>query len=133
MTPEDRLSHKRERQRQYSQEYRKRYPEKASATRNKYMLKARQDPERIGKLYFVQAASGPIKIGFTRKQPIGRLKELQVGNHEDLTLLLSVPGTMEQERQLHEELKPYLIRREWFQPAPEVLCVIEDLRQHTTM
>ena len=85
------------------------------------MRKAYQYPERQGKVYFIQVESGPVKIGFTRKRPEGRLKELQTGNHQSLTLVLVIPGTQDDELKLHQEFARLEIRSEWYRPEQELL------------
>jgi hypothetical protein len=75
-------------------------------------------------IYFIQAGSGPIKIGCA-SYPRRRLKELQCASHEKLKLLATIPGgdrTMEAE--LHRLLRPHQIRREWFKPVPAVMKVV---------
>lgn len=100
--------------------YRERNPEKARAATRNYMRNSRQDGAG-GKIYFLQVPSGPIKIGFTTKKPMGRMLELQAGNHETLTLLHWMPGTLEMERDLHRRFLHLLLRSEWFQPGPDLL------------
>lgn len=78
-------------------------------------------------IYFVQAPSGPIKIGFTgdwRKRRIA----LQSGNPERLTTLLVVPGERVDEQALHRAFAAHRVRSEWFAPVDELLAYIESRR-----
>lgn len=52
------------------------------------------------------------------------MQELQVGNHEILTLLAAYPSTMEDEYKIHLRFEHLLIRGEWFRPEPELLQFI---------
>jgi hypothetical protein len=82
------------------------------------------DNSREPKIYFIQAASGPIKIGTTKKRAQRRLEELQIANHETLTLLATIPGDQQTEVKLHEQFKHLLIRGEWFRPGEDLLSYI---------
>lgn len=101
--------------------YRNKNLDKARKKTRDYMAKYR---DGRGKIYFVQAESGPIKIGFTRKKLIGRLKELQPGSFETLTLLGGFLGTLQEEQRLHQQFKAQEIRREWFRPTRALLTLI---------
>lgn len=93
------------------------------------MVQARSDG--IPKIYFIQVGEmGPIKIGFAHKKTVWtRMTELQTGNPEKLNMLFFMPGTMEQEKQLHQQFKHLRIRGEWFRPAPELLLLVRDLKK----
>jgi len=69
---------------------------------------------------------GPIKIGYTAASAEVRMSQLQVGHHEQLYLLGTIPGTISDEKFLHKELERYSIRGEWFEPKPELLMTISD-------
>jgi len=75
-------------------------------------------------LYFIQNESGLIKIGLS-ENPEARLKALQQGTVDTLTLLKAVPPspTRLTEHQVHKRFKHLRVRddREWFRPAPELL------------
>jgi len=81
------------------------------------------------KMYFIQAESGPIKIGFTTKRMLGRLQELQCGNHERLSILKVTGATREQEVAVHDRFVKDRIRPrgEWFRCTPELLAFIASL------
>ncbi len=78
-----------------------------------------------GHTYFAQAVSGgPIKIGFTRRDPAVRVAEL--GGAEEMVVLATIRGNVE--KATHLALDAHRLRREWFSPAPEVLAVVEQAR-----
>jgi hypothetical protein len=81
-----------------------------------------------GWVYFVQAASGPVKIGWT-KDIRERLKMLQANNFDTLTCLGAAEGSTTDEAQFHRRFGKHLIRGEWFQPAPEILEAARSVRQ----
>ena len=56
-------------------------------------------------IYFIQSAGGPIKIGYTTKDPLLRLKSLQTSNPYKLELLGSMGGTLEDEAAIHREFE----------------------------
>lgn len=62
--------------------------------------------------------SGPIKFG-KAKEPYNRLKELQVAHWESLYLVACQESSddTEAEQAIHERLKEYRIRGEWFSPT----------------
>ena len=69
-------------------------------------------------IYFIQAMpSGAVKIGIAR-EPGDRLKQLQIGNHEQLRLVKAFYGygyASSIEQTTHDLLKPQHIRGEWFE------------------
>lgn len=68
-------------------------------------------------VYFIIAEeSGLIKIGLA-KDPIGRLKILQVGNHEKLSWIGSLAGDHSLEREIHQMFADSRVRGEWFRPS----------------
>ena len=118
--PETREAH-----RQYQKNYREKSPEQKRTWSREAQRKFCSDGRP--KMYFIQAASGPVKIGFTTKRIEGRLQELQVGNHEELTVLLVVAATREEEYRTHLRFEHLLIRGEWFRPAKELLAFIASI------
>jgi len=74
-------------------------------------------------VYFIQAEKGPIKIG-SAADPEIRLAQLQVSNHETLTLLGACAGGFDREWELHDELQADRIRGEWYRPSEAVLAAV---------
>lgn len=64
-------------------------------------------------IYFVRAG-GSVKIGCAGDVQ-KRMRELQTGNPYTLELLLTLPGSQEEEFTLHQQFAADLIRGEWFQ------------------
>jgi len=80
--------------------------------------------EGSGFVYFVQAGiDGPIKIGWAI-DPLDRVRELQVGNHEQLQLLMTVADNGTLEMTLHERFRDLHIRGEWFRPEGDLADVL---------
>lgn len=81
----------------------------------------------LGWVYFLAChETGRIKIGFTKGDPIERLKNLQTGCSTELALIAQHPGTPETERRLHERFKDCRLHREWFQITDELRAYIID-------
>lgn len=81
-------------------------------------------PHQQGHVYFVRAGEA-IKIGFSTNTP-SRIASLQTSNAEQLELLGSIPGTPEDERELHERFCHFRIRGEWFRDADEIVDYVHD-------
>lgn len=77
-----------------------------------------------GYVYFIQSGGrmGPIKIGWTKNDPITRLRDLQTGNPEPLELLSWRAGGPDLEAALHLVMRPLHLRGEWFAPGPLLLA-----------
>lgn len=78
----------------------------------------------VEKVYFIQAASGLVKIGRSTDVP-RRKKALQLAHGERLKLLGAIPGGAVLERQFHERWAHLRQTGEWFLPAPELLRAID--------
>jgi Meiotically up-regulated gene 113 len=90
----------------------------------KQEIQAREesDPERaqgIGHVYYIQVASGMIKIGFT--QNLEKRVQSFRSNHGEVTLLATEKGTRETEALRHTRFGPHRQYGEWFSPTPELL------------
>lgn len=76
-----------------------------------------------GFIYFIQAISGPIKIGHTN-DPQRRYALFKVGHYEDLKLLGVLVGTLEDEKRIHRSVIESHIRGEWFKPTEQVMALV---------
>jgi len=67
-----------------------------------------------GYIYFVKPqGSSVVKIGFST-DPDKRLRSLQLMNHTPLKIVAKIKATQRDEQWLHQELKAYRVRGEWF-------------------
>lgn len=72
-------------------------------------------------IYFIRSGKrGPIKIGYTENNIEGRIRELQCGSPEPLTLMGVMPGDISKEKELHEKFKEHRMVGEWFKPITEL-------------
>src|SRR6266851_612069 len=79
-------------------------------------------------IYFIRKGlNGPIKIGYTSSSVEQRIAQLQTGHHEKIYLLGTIPGSMSDEKAIHNELSEYNIQGEWFDPKAELLETIDDV------
>ena len=77
-------------------------------------------------VYFIQAESGPIKIGFSLDVR-RRHRALQQAHFEKLTVLGYIIGTEELEKSLKVSMRSNQIRGEWFRPTSEVLSLVSTM------
>lgn len=88
-------------------------------------------------VYAAQLADGTIKIGCT--EHFGeRLRWLKSYTGQDVELLAFRFGTYEDEQAIHATLVAHRVditeyAREYYQPAPEVLAVVNDMRTAMNM
>jgi hypothetical protein len=68
-------------------------------------------------VYLIANESGQVKIGYSAKSPEARLKSMQTGNHEKLTLVWVIAGDDNDERILHNVFKDKRVKGEWFSTA----------------
>lgn len=82
-------------------------------------------------VYFVQSGSrGPIKIGIATDVK-KRLSSMQTGNPVPMTLMASVPGSIEIERGLHQRFNVGRIANEWFErDTPGLMETVEHVLRH---
>lgn len=80
---------------------------------------------KSGFVYFIKADSGKIKIGWS-VDPIERLKTLQTGSPEILTLIGCIRGTREDEGVFHRMFKHYRLHCEWFSYDENLLEYIKE-------
>lgn len=79
-------------------------------------------------IYFLQAdvENGPIKIGFTTRDPMKRKGDLQVGCPWPIKVIGVIEGTHSQEQQIHFVLDCWRTRGEWFTPHPIVCAAVNE-------
>lgn len=71
--------------------------------------------EHPGYIYFIGHRSfGPVKIGWSKKNPRGRLVDFQIGNPLELVILWTMPGSLADEDRLQRSMAHYRVRGEWF-------------------
>jgi hypothetical protein len=69
----------------------------------------------VGWVYFIRYSNGgDVKIGYSGDDPQRRLKILQTGCPDELTLIGVQRGTKGDEAELHERFAEYRKRGEWF-------------------
>jgi hypothetical protein len=79
-----------------------------------------------GYVYFAGVPGGDrVKIGFS-KNPWARLSSLRVVNRE-FEILATEKATMAKESDRHRQFAAHHIEGEWFQPAQEILDLIDEL------
>lgn len=82
---------------------------------------------RVRHLYFIQSGdTGPVKIGSARDVKC-RLGELQIGNHEQLRIVLVIRGAADYESVAHAVFDHLRIRGEWFECTGELQMLLVDL------
>lgn len=79
-------------------------------------------------VYFIGAASGPIKIGMALR-PKQRMADLQTSHHEKLELLATCGGGPQQERAYHQQFQSSRLHGEWFERTSELLAEIDRLNE----
>lgn len=77
-------------------------------------------------IYFIQAeVIGNIKIGFTDADDADvRLAALQTGSPVPLKILATIPGSQEDEKNLHRRFWAHRVCGEWFKPVAELLDTV---------
>ncbi len=74
-----------------------------------------------GFVYFIQVgADGPIKIGYSRTDPLRRMGQLRAGCPWELRLVGAIRGTKFDEKRLHEKFSQFKLRQEWFCPDVDI-------------
>lgn len=81
-----------------------------------------------GYVYFIQGlCGGAIKIGYS-KNPTSRLKELQTGYPDTLTILYMLRGSGQVENFLHNKFEHLRLKGEWFKPDKDLIKYINELK-----
>lgn len=84
-------------------------------------------PQRERMVYFVVGElTGLVKIG-SAVDPIDRLRTLQTGSPDRLTLVTTIAGGEKAERALHKQFSGSRVHGEWFSPTPDLLAFIESV------
>lgn len=82
--------------------------------------------QSVRRVYFLEMGEF-IKIGFSSN--VGkRMEALSGGVPQEVRLLHDMPGTFEDETELHKRFKHLRARGEWFRKEPELLAYIEKIR-----
>lgn len=72
-------------------------------------------------IYFIQnAVNKAIKIGFSQDVD-KRLVQLRCATPDELALIGVIPGSMSDEKALHQQFKRYRLSGEWFSPKENLL------------
>ncbi len=82
-------------------------------------------------VYFVRCTSGLIKIG-SSTDVVHRLRVMQTGSAETLTLIATKRGNADLEKLLHRHFKKERVRGEWFTPSERLLSYIRKNTQVVT-
>jgi hypothetical protein len=70
-------------------------------------------------VYFISAESDLIKIGYTTNLS-ARLRSLRTAHPNELRILLAIPGSRDDERELHRRFAEYRVGREWFRRSKPI-------------
>jgi hypothetical protein len=88
----------------------------------------RQRPDGRGQVYFIEALGlSRIKIGFTARDPLDRLRALQTAAPARLRLLATFSADPEDERRLHGVFSDERVKGEWFTATPRLLAFVAGL------
>jgi hypothetical protein len=75
----------------------------------------------MGWVYFIACPETMrLKIGFTSGDVHARLRALQTGSPTNLSLVACHPGSMDDEKKLHERFDEHRIHGEWFSMSEEL-------------
>lgn len=85
-----------------------------------------------GIVYFLQAADGPVKVGWcsSRDGIARRLRAAQLGHPARLQVVAAILGDRTLEHQLHHRWRNHRLEGEWFRPNPDMLGYLAGLRGH---
>ncbi len=104
-----------------------------SRLRRRDMTRAGLDPsQRETVIYFVQSEhGGPVKIG--RADDLAkRLVTLQTARPDKLVVIAAAPGSVQQERDIHQRFAAAREKGEWFSPTPQLLALARDVASRGT-
>lgn len=77
-------------------------------------------PPRPGRVYFMQDATGRIKIGYTSTEVERRRRAIESTIGAPVRLLACYPGTRALEKALHKKFAALRLLGEWFSDSPDV-------------
>jgi hypothetical protein len=89
--------------------------------------KVTRNPDFIGTIY-VAGFDRFVKIGFTGQSVAERIRTLSTGSPLPITVHFTLPGSVLDERALHDRFAAYRLRGEWFELRGEVLAWVEESR-----
>ncbi len=76
-------------------------------------------------IYFVRrCGSNFVKVGFTAGDPLDRISTLQTSSAEELELMATAAGTVQDERSIHRRLADTRLEGEWFEMSPLLAEII---------
>lgn len=94
--------------------------------------KSKRNARQQGFIYLIQNKNTlNVKIGYSLN-PCERLRVLQTATDCELSLLVSINGTLNKEKMLHKKFKQYAIRNEWFLPSLEIMLYFGLVEQKLT-
>lgn len=84
---------------------------------------------RSGKIYFLSAEipQKMVKIGFTVRNPMDRLYQLQAGCPCVLKIMLLIDGSLSDEKSLHRQFSHLRSHREWFFYEDDLREYVEEI------
>jgi hypothetical protein len=99
-----------------------------SRLKQRDLIRAGIDPRQRGTVvYFIQSEhGGSVKIG--RADDLAkRLVGLQTSRPDKLVVLAAAPGTVQQERDLHQRFAALREKGEWFSPSQELMDFVREV------
>lgn len=76
-------------------------------------------------VYFIRVApDGPIKIGYTERDPSRRRDALQTGCPSIIKIIGAIAAPLSKEREMHMALAAWRLAGEWFTPSDAVMAAI---------
>ena len=73
-------------------------------------------------IYFIRAGDGAVKIG-KAKNSLARLKQLQTGQAERLSVIREMPGDLPEERWLHQYYAGRHLGGEWYRYSESMMLI----------
>ena len=70
-------------------------------------------------IYFISADDELVKIGHTTNLS-ARLRSLRTAHPKELSILLVIPGSRDDEQELHQRFAEFRVKREWFKLAEPI-------------